>query len=79
MSVWPASPGVRVGLALFGIGVGCILIDVLPFFAGSHDRPLWLNLACLAAPAGLLIALGAVVRAGRAAQRRALDQVEYRR
>lgn len=72
----PASPVVRVGLALFGVGVVFILIDVLPFFAGSHDRPLWLNLACLAAPAGVLIALGAAISDGRAAQQRAVRDVE---
>ncbi len=71
----PAAPMVRAGLALFAIGVGFILIDVIPFFAGAHNRPLWLNLACLAAPAGFALAVGSAIRAGRAAGRQAARDV----
>jgi uncharacterized membrane protein YhdT len=44
---------------------------VLPFFLGDGDRPLWMNLACLAAPLGFAIAVGAAIRSGRSEQRRA--------
>lgn len=67
----PASRLVRVGLLLFVIGLGFIAVDVLPFFDDVHNRPLWLNLACLLAPAGFALALWAGLRSGRAEQRAA--------
>lgn len=67
---------VRVGLALFVIGLVFIAVDVLPFFADHHNSPLWLNLACLAAPLGFAIAVGSALRQGRAAQRQALHDIE---
>ena len=70
MRLPPSSP-IRVGLALFVIGVILLAIDVLPLFAGVRNRPLWLNLACLLAPLGLALAVGAAIRAGRAEQRAA--------
>ena len=69
---------IRVGAALFAVGVVFIAIDVFPFFFGAHNRPLWLNLACLAAPAGLVVAVWSGLRRGRAEQRAALLQVEGR-
>jgi uncharacterized membrane protein YhdT len=57
---------------LFGIGVAFIVVDVLPFFDHDTDRPLWLNLACLLAPAGFALAVWAGLRAGRAEQRAAV-------
>jgi uncharacterized membrane protein YhdT len=72
---WPRSRAVGLGLALFALGAMFVLVDVLPFFAGVTNRPLWLNLACLAAPAGLILAVTAAVREGRADQRRALDEL----
>ncbi|HEU5267884.1 MAG TPA: hypothetical protein VFU35_14340 [Jatrophihabitans sp.] len=65
---------VWVGATLFGAGLVCIGIDMLIFAVGGHNTPLWLNLGCLAAPGGLLIAVGAALRAGRAEQRSAADQ-----
>ncbi|MBV9823286.1 MAG: hypothetical protein JO144_13685 [Actinobacteria bacterium] len=62
---------VRLGLAMFVLGLGFLAVTVLPFFSGSHDRPLWLNLGCLLAPVGLVVAVVAAVRAGRADQRAA--------
>jgi hypothetical protein len=63
------STAVRVGIALFVAGLGFIAADVLPFFASASDRPLWLNLACLLAPAGFAIAVGSALRQGRREQR----------
>jgi peptidoglycan/LPS O-acetylase OafA/YrhL len=71
----PHSRGVRVGLALFVLGLAFIAADVLPFFADDHDTPLWLNLACLLAPAGFAIAVWAGLRAGREEQRAALREL----
>ncbi|HJQ43643.1 MAG TPA: hypothetical protein VJ831_11200 [Jatrophihabitantaceae bacterium] len=61
--------GVIVGLVLFVAGLIFIAIDVVPFFLGDRDRPLWLNLACLLAPVGFTIAVGTGLRAGRDEQR----------
>lgn len=63
---------IRAGLAVFAVGVIFIVADVLPFFAGDENRPLWLNLACLAAPIGFGIAVWGALRSGRDAQRRAV-------
>jgi hypothetical protein len=60
---------VGVGLAMFVIGLAFVAADVLPLFYGGHERPLWLNLACLLAPAGFALALWSGLRAGRAEQR----------
>lgn len=65
-----------VGLAVFVLGLGFIAADVLPFFDGGHNRPLWLNLACLLAPLGFAIALWSGLRVGREDQRAA---ARYRR
>jgi uncharacterized membrane protein YhdT len=68
----------RAGLVLFVLGLVFIAVDVLPFFAGDTDTPLWLNLACLLAPLGLVVAVWAAVRTGRAEQRAALRQLSDR-
>ena len=65
----------RAGVLLFVLGIVATTIDVVPFFFGAHDRPLWLNLACLAAPAGLIIAVVAAWRQGRADGRSAARQL----
>ena len=75
MASLPPSRPVRLGLALFVIGLGFIAADVTPFFFGARNRPLWLNLACLLAPLGFAIAVWAGLRAGRAEQRAALREV----
>lgn len=63
--------GVRLGLALFVLGLGFLAGTVLPFFLGAHDRPLWLNLGCLLAPVGLAVAVTGAILTGRADQRAA--------
>jgi len=78
MPALPASRALRIGLALFVLGLVAIAIDVLPFFAGDENRPVWLNAACMLAPIGFGVVVWAVVRAGRATQRRALEQLELR-
>jgi hypothetical protein len=71
------SRAVRFGFALFVCGLLFVAVTVLPFlFGGGHDRPLWLNLGCLLAPAGLVLAVAGAVRAGRADQRAAVRAVE---
>ena len=64
------------GVILFATGMVFVLIDVMPFLFGAPDRPLWLNLACLAAPAGFALALTEVIRSGRAPQRRAIAEAD---
>jgi uncharacterized membrane protein YhdT len=66
---------VRIGLALFVLGLGFIAADVLPFFASHTNRPLWLNLACLLAPLGFALAVGSALRRGRREQREVARQV----
>ncbi|MBN9621180.1 MAG: hypothetical protein J0H43_15860 [Actinobacteria bacterium] len=68
----------RTGAALFVLGLVFIAVDVLPFFAGDHNTPLWLNLACLLAPLGFAIAVGSALRGGRAEQRAALRELTER-
>jgi uncharacterized membrane protein YhdT len=74
----PTSRAVRIGLLLFVAGSVFIAVDVLPFFAGDSDTPLWLNLACLLAPIGLAVAVWSAVRTGRAEQRAALRHLSDR-
>jgi len=62
----------RIGLILFALGLVAIAVDVLPFFADHHNRPLWLNLLCLLAPTGFALAVGSALHAGRDEQRAAL-------
>ena len=69
---------VSAGFAVFGIGLLFLLATVLPYFFGSDNRPLWLNLGCLLVPVGVAIAVAGAVRAGRAEQRAALRQAEQR-
>lgn len=72
-----ASRSVRLGFALFVLGLLFVAVTVLPFlFDGDSDRPLWLNLGCLLAPAGLVLAVTGAVRAGRADQRAAARAVQ---
>jgi uncharacterized membrane protein YhdT len=69
-------PGVRIGVVLFVVGLLFIAIDVLPFFFGDKDTPLWLNLACLLAPIGFAVAVWSGLKAGRDEQRAAVRNLE---
>jgi hypothetical protein len=67
----PGDGLVRVGAVVFLVGVVAILVVVLPFFFGKQNWPLPLNLAAgVLPPLGLALALGGIVRAGRAARSR---------
>ena len=73
----PSRPSaVRLGVALFVVGIGFIAADVVPFFFSAHDRPLWLNLACLLAPLGSAVAVWSGLRSGRAQQRAAVRELD---
>lgn len=61
--------GVQIGLALCALGIVFILVDVLPFFFGANDRPLWLNLACLLLPLGLVVGIWSALARGRREQK----------
>ena len=67
----PPRRAVRLGLALFLLGLVFVGIDVTPFFFHHRDTPLWLNLACLLAPLGFGIAVWSGLAAGRDEQRAA--------
>ena len=71
----PESRAVRVGLALFVVGLAFIAVDVLVFAIGDRNTPLWLNLACVLAPAGFAVVVWSGLRSGRAEQRRAVQEL----
>lgn len=58
-------------MILFGLGLIAIAADMILFASGSHDLPLWLNLACVLAPAGLGVGLLGVVLENRKSARAA--------
>lgn len=66
---------VRVGAALFVIGLVFLVVTVLPFFWGDHNRSVWLNVGCMLAPVGFVLAIVGVIRAGRAEQRSTMDRI----
>ncbi|MCW2522530.1 MAG: hypothetical protein JWO63_865 [Frankiales bacterium] len=66
---------VRLGFALFAVGLVFLILTVIPFFFDDHNRSLWLNLGCMLAPLGFVVAVIGVIRAGRAEQRAAWQAV----
>jgi hypothetical protein len=63
----PNDTMLRFGLPLFAVGLIAVLLDVVPFLFGAHDRPLWINVvAVLALPTGLGLALFGLLRSARA-------------
>jgi uncharacterized membrane protein YhdT len=60
---------VHTGFVLFGLGLVFLLVTVLPFFWGDHDRPVWLNAGCMLAPIGFVLAVVGIVQTGRTEQR----------
>lgn len=72
----PAGTVVRLGVALFGLGTALVAIAIVPFFFGRHNWPLWLNLGCLLAPVGAVMATWAGLARGRADARQASRDVE---
>jgi hypothetical protein len=73
-----ASVPVRIGMALFAIGVLAIVVIMVMFASGSHDLPLWLNLTAMLAPLGFAVGLAGVAvdarRSARALARATADQ-----
>ncbi len=69
---------VRVGLALFLVGLVFLAATVVPFFFGDHNQSVWLNVGCMLAPIGFVIAVVGVVRTGRADQRAAVRALDDR-
>ncbi len=67
----PGERAVRVGAALFGLGVVGVLCVLVPFFLGRDDAPLWTTLLASLLPLGLGIALTGILRAARANRRAA--------
>lgn len=57
---------VGVAVALFAVGLLAILTVFVLFATGRGDLPVWLNLLCLLAPAGLVVGVvGVALRARR--------------
>lgn len=52
-------------VALFTVGLIAILTVFVLFATGHRDLPLWLNLVCLLAPAGLAVGVVGAVRQAR--------------
>jgi hypothetical protein len=59
---------VRIGAAVFGLGVLCILAAVVPLFFGAHDLPTALNVAAgVLSPLGFGLGLWGLVKSARRA------------
>jgi peptidoglycan/LPS O-acetylase OafA/YrhL len=60
---------VRIGMALFAVGVLAIVVIMVMFASGSHDLPLWLNLTAMLAPLGFAVGMvGVAVDARRSSR-----------
>ena len=67
-----ARPGerlVRVGAAVFAVGVVGVLLAVVPFLLGREDAPTWTTLLASLLPVGLGLALLGLLRTARAGRR----------
>ncbi len=65
----PGEGLVRVGAAVFAVGVLGVLLAVVPFFFGREDAPTWTALVASLLPVGLGIALLGLLRGARARRR----------
>ncbi len=65
----PGERMVRVGAAVFAVGLLAALIVVVPFFFGRTDASLGLTLATLLMPVGLGVALSGLLLAARRGRR----------
>lgn len=61
----PGERLVRLGAAVFGLGLLDLLLVVVPFFLGRTNASLGLALGTLLLPIGLGIALSGLLRAAR--------------
>jgi VIT1/CCC1 family predicted Fe2+/Mn2+ transporter len=57
---------VRVGAAVFAVGVVGVLLAVVPFFLGRDDAPTWTALLASLLPVGLGLALLGLLLGARA-------------
>ncbi|KEI45457.1 hypothetical protein [Saccharopolyspora rectivirgula] len=56
----------RVAVVLFGLGLAAVVAIFVLFALGLQDLPLWLNLAALLCPLGLICGVvGVIMRARR--------------
>ena len=53
----PRRPLARWGFGIFAVGLLAVAVIMVLFATGSHDLPLWLNLAAMLAPIGFGIGL----------------------
>ena len=67
----PGERAVRVGAALFAVGVVGVLFVLVPFFFGRDDAPLWTTLLASVLPLGLAVALLGLLHGARANRRAA--------
>lgn len=65
----------RLGAAVFVVGLAFVAVTVVPFLFGSDNAPLAVNLLALAAPLGLALALVGLIAQGRDGQRRAAGRL----
>jgi VIT1/CCC1 family predicted Fe2+/Mn2+ transporter len=65
----PGEGLVRVGAAVFGIGVVGVLLAVVPFFFGRQDAPSWTALTASLLPVGLGLALVGLLVGARSQRR----------
>lgn len=70
----PGDGLVRAGGVLFVVGVVLAVVNFVPFFFGSTDRPVWVNLGTFAMPLGFGLAIVGVLRAVRASHRTGQEQ-----
>ena len=62
----PGEGLVRVGAAVFSIGVVGVLLAVVPFLLGRDDAPAWTALLASLLPVGLGVSLAGLLRGARA-------------
>ena len=62
----PGERLVRLGAAVFGLGVVGVLLAVVPFFLGRDDAPTWTALLASLLPVGLGLALVGLLVGARA-------------
>ena len=65
----PGERLVKLGAALFAIGVVGVLLVLVPFLSGRNDAPLWTTLLASLLPVGLGLALLGLLRSARSRRR----------
>lgn len=70
-----SSPLARWGFGIFVVGLLAVAVIMVLFATGSHDLPLWLNLAAMLAPIGFGVGLFGVFLEARSARTPAAEPV----